>query len=609
MRAEKQLSDESCGGGQDADLLSQIIRDQQLYPLFQPIVDLSTGECIGQEALIRGPANSGLHKPCHLFNAAIVNHMLHELELACRRRSLECYASEALEGKLFLNVSASLLSTPEHQHGFTAELLEQLGVPQSDIVIELSEQHPFDHHGLTRSAVEHYRRMGFHIAIDDLGTGYSGLKLWSELHPDYIKIDMYFIRNIDRDSVKREFVRSICNISHTLHCHVIAEGIETLEELHTLQELGVRYGQGYLLGRPAERPALLIDPLAVRHGYLQSRVNERMLASADTARALVRSAPAVSPKDLLGDVSNLFKDSPGLNCIPVLVEGEPVGVVRRGELLELFSAQFGRALYENKPVSRLLRTDAPVIESDMPLEKVSQIITEQDESELMQQDLIIVQDRCYLGMASVRDLLKRITELKIRNARYANPLTLLPGNVPINSEIDSLLRRTVDFHIAYFDLNNFKPFNDCYGYSKGDQVIRHLGALLTEHVGSEVNFIGHVGGDDFVVLFRQRDWRRACERVIREFDEYVLGLYKASDLDAGGIWSQDRSGSPCFFPLLGLSVGVVHPDPYKCSSYHEVAELAADAKKMAKKLNGSAIYLSERRQISPAWTPGPVIKV
>ncbi|MBV1788952.1 EAL and GGDEF domain-containing protein [Marinobacterium sp. D7] len=588
----------------ELELLTEIIQQECLFPVFQPIVDLSTGECLGHEALIRGPSGTPLHAPYRLFNAAIRHHLLHRLELLCRRRSIECFAAQTMSGKLFLNVSASLLSSSDYQHGFTIELLQALGIPQENIVIELSEQHPFDNHGLTRSAVDHYRQMGFRIAIDDLGSGYSGLKLWADLQPDYVKIDMHFVRTIDRDSVKREFVRSICNIGRTLHCNIIAEGIETLEELHTLQEMGVRYGQGFLLGRPLEEPVMSLDPLTIRHGYLQSRGGERGSAESDTARALVRGIPAVSPEDRLLEVSEIFRTLPDVGSVPVLVDGEPVGVVRRSDLLELFSAQYGRALYEQKPVSRLMREDALVVPSDLPLERVSQMITEQDAAELVHQELIIVQDGCYLGMASLRDLLKRITELKIRNARYSNPLTLLPGNVPINREIDALLNHATDFHIAYFDLNHFKPFNDCYGYSRGDQVIRLLGMLLTNNTSSDVDFVGHIGGDDFVVLFRSRQWRSICEQVIEQFGQRVRELYRANDLAAGGIWSVDRNGERCFQPLLTLAVGVVHPDPYKCSSYHEVAELAADAKKCAKQQGGDSIYLSPQRHLSQLWRSG-----
>lgn len=582
-------------GQAEAELLTDIIREQRLYPVFQPIVDLSTGECLGHEALIRGPRGTSLHSPYHLFNAAIRNHLLHRLELLCRRCSIESFSAQGMEGKLFLNVSASLLSTPEHQHGFTADLLSELGIPLENIVIELSEQHPFDHHGLTRTAVDHYREMGFHIAIDDLGSGYSGLKLWSELQPDYVKIDMHFIRGIDRDSVKREFVRSICNIGHTLDCKIIAEGIETLEELHALQDMGVRYGQGFLLGRPASEPDLLMEPLVVRHGYLQRRGDARKLAQAETARVLVRTIPAVSPDDHLQQVNEIMRNDPQIIAVPVLVDGEPVGVVRRADLLETFSAQYGRALYEHKPVSRLMRDDALIVPADMPLEKVSMLVTEQEQSLLIQQDLVIIEDGCYLGMATVRDLLKWMTELRIRNARFANSLTLLPGNVPINAEIDRLLQQASDFHIAYFDLNHFKPFNDCYGYSRGDEVIRELSELISLFVSSGDNFLGHLGGDDFVVIFRHHDWRKTCESILSAFAERVQTFCRISDLDAGGIWGRDGNGQTTFFPLLSLAIGVVHPDPYKCSSCHEVAELAGEAKQQAKALGGNALHLSTRR--------------
>ncbi|WP_432697459.1 GGDEF domain-containing protein [Marinobacterium sp. YM272] len=582
-------------GQAEAELLTEIIREQRLYPVFQPIVDLSTGECFGHEALIRGPEGTSLYSPYHLFNAAIRNHLQHRLELLCRRCSVERYSALGLQGKLFLNVSASLLSTPEHQHGFTAELLGELGIPQENIVIELSEQHPFDHHGLTRSAVDHYREMGFHIAIDDLGSGYSGLKLWSELHPDYVKIDMHFVRGIERDSVKREFVRAICNIGDTLDCKIIAEGIETLEELHALQEMGVRYGQGFLLGRPAREPDLLIEPLVVRHGYLQSRSDCRMLAQADTARVLVRSVPAVVADAPLHEVSQIFSNDPQVISVPVLVNGEPAGVVRRADLLARFAAKYGRALYEQRPVSRLMQTDVLIVPADTPLEKVSLMVTGQEESLLIQQDLVIVEDGCYLGMGNVRDLLRRMTELKVRNARFANPLTLLPGSVPINSEVDRLLQRASDFHVAYIDLNHFKAFNDSYGYTRGDELIRELGELLVRFVSFDDNYLGHVSGDDFVVLFRHHDWRKTCESILAAFEERVQTFCHAADLEAGGIWAPDRHGQKAFYPLISLAIGVVHPDPYQCSSCHEVAELALEAKMQAKAKGGNALYLSPRR--------------
>lgn len=572
-------------------LLLDIIENKSLYPHFQPIVDLKKNEVIGHEALIRGPVDSVMRSPGALFQTAIENDLLHSLELLSRRRSLERFAELKPGGKLFLNISASLLGTPEHTEGFTAELLQELGISIEDIVIELSEQHPFDKYGLTNSAVEYYRNEGFQVAVDDLGTGYSGLKLWSELNPEYVKIDRHFVSHIDTDAVKREFVRAIYNISHTMGCKVIAEGIERQEEVATLLDLGISLGQGFYLGYPSPEPALcslvFCDP--------SSPNNEKaLLEHGEMAVSLLRQAPAVSADDSVLFVSEQFQVNPELSALPVIREGIPLGVVKKSDLLELFSTQYGRALYEKKPVSRIMSKDVLLVDRQLSLVEVSRLVTDQENSAL-QQDIIITQGGCYFGMGNLRDLLKRLTELKIQNAQYANPLTLLPGNVPINNKVDSLLKSTADFHIAYFDLNNFKPFNDCYGYSKGDQVIRLLGELLGRFAGHEHNFIGHIGGDDFVVVYRTSDWQLSCERILREFDREVRAFYTPKDLQHEGAWSTDRKGSRQFFPLLGLAIGVVHPDPYRCESFHEVAELAAMAKKEAKKNVHSSLYISTRR--------------
>ncbi len=506
---------------------------------------------------------------------------------------MENYAELRPGSKLFLNISASLLGSDKHQEGFTEELLKELDIPMSDIVIELSEQHPFDNYGLTVAAVEHYRKMGFAIAIDDLGSGYSGLKLWNELRPEYVKIDMHFISSVDRDPVKKEFVRSICNIAQAMHCMVIGEGVERMEELRALQQLGVNIGQGYFLGRPTSAPKAEVDKSFILVDQLDTSA-VKVMDSGDTAFSLLRSSPTLDPDDKIGYVSKLFRQNPELTTIPVLVDGKPIGVVLKSELLEMFSTQYGRALYENKPVRKMLSQKVLVVESSTTLSRVSQIVTNQDEFAL-KQDIIITQDGVYLGMGSVRDLLKRITELKIRNARYANPLTLLPGNVPINREIDMLLRQLIDFRVAYFDLNNFKPYNDCYGYSKGDQVIRLMGELLNRHAQGNNNFVGHIGGDDFVVIFRSADWQECCDRIISEFDDQVRAFYSPQDLQREGIEALDRNGNPTFFPLLGLAIGVVHPDASRCDSHNEVAELATLAKKEAKALPGSALFISRRR--------------
>lgn len=234
--------------------LTSILSHGGLHSLFQPIVSLSQQRIVGYEALSRGPSNSPLHSPLNLFAVARQAGRLSDLEIACRESACRRFSEQQLPGKLLLNVSPESLLEPSHPPGRTLELLQSFGIAPSRVVIELTEQTPTDDFQLLFNALHHYRAMGFSIALDDLGAGYSSLRLWSELRPDYVKIDRHFIDGIHLDPLKREFVGSILQIARTARAQVIAEGIELQEELLTLRDMGVDLLQGYLLGRPQEHP-------------------------------------------------------------------------------------------------------------------------------------------------------------------------------------------------------------------------------------------------------------------------------------------------------------------------------------------------------------------
>ncbi|MBJ7552623.1 bifunctional diguanylate cyclase/phosphodiesterase [Marinomonas ostreistagni] len=567
-------------------LLNQILVEGLITPLFQPIYDLTSGHIYGYEALSRGPQNTELFAPDVLFPFAQEQGRLHELELLCRERAISRFTELELPGMLFLNVSASLLSSPDHQKGMTLNILKELGISQRNIVIELSEQHPYDQNGLSHQSVEHYRQMGFQVAIDDLGAGYSGLRLWSELRPNIVKLDKHFIEGIDRDQVKREFVRSIINIAQRLRCSLIAEGIEQQQELDQLLELGVKYGQGFFLQRPNLSPKTQAHPYLITQASLRRRFHNQ---HGETVQTLCRQSIFIESARPLIDVAQLFKQNKDVFALPVLESGKPVGIIRRHALHELFSTPYGRALYENKPALSITSTEVLIVESTVSLASVSAMLTDQD-ADLLNNEILIVKGGQYLGIGHLKDLLKRITELKIQNATYSNPLTLLPGNVPINHEINRRLQAEQDFYVAYFDLNNFKPFNDYYGYAKGDAIIQLVGSILRNVVSAEENFIGHVGGDDFVVIFNDENWCQQCQIILDRFSNEVTTFYDEGELREGGIWSKNRDGEHKFFEILSLAVGVVNPNPKVCDSHHFVAELAAQAKKSAKERGGNQIY-------------------
>jgi diguanylate cyclase (GGDEF)-like protein len=191
-------------------------------------------------------------------------------------------------------------------------------------------------------------------------------------------------------------------------------------------------------------------------------------------------------------------------------------------------------------------------------------------------------------------LLREMTDLQIRHARYANPLTLLPGNVPINEHLEDLLKRRVEFAACYCDLDNFKPFNDNYGYGRGDQVIRFVAQLLTEEVDGQQDFVGHIGGDDYMVIFQSTDWMERCQRILTRFDRDIVSHYNPEDRGNRGIWSENRGGERVFYPLLGLSIGAVSSSGRQFSSCHDIATVASEVKRRAKKTEGSVIFVDRR---------------
>lgn len=164
-----------------------------------------------------------------------------------------------------------------------------------------------------------------------------------------------------------------------------------------------------------------------------------------------------------------------------------------------------------------------MIDISMMVEEASKVITDNSRMDI-EDDFIITSGGKYKGIGKVVDLLKKITDLQIRNARHANPLTMLPGNVPIYEMIDQLLEEKKPFSIAYCDLDNFKPFNDCYGYKQGDEVIKKTAELFLENIDPRLDFVGHVGGDDFIIIFRSPDWERHCNKVLKQFPQQTKAL-------------------------------------------------------------------------------------
>ncbi|MDZ4097920.1 MAG: EAL domain-containing protein, partial [Methylophilaceae bacterium] len=361
------------------DELDMIIAGRDLHAVFQPVINLANAEVLGHEGLVRGPHGSPLHFPLTLFETARNANWLAVVERLSSEVVLEAFGTFGSHSKLFINVS------PESFTQFATNIVailaytHKLGLDPRTIVIELTESTPNFDYQLIKNAAGHYRKMGFEIAIDDLGEGFSSLRLWSELRPEYVKIDKHFIQNINNDSVKLEFVRSIQRIAECSGAKVIAEGIESQAQLSIIKDLKIAYGQGYLFAHPAEslssgvssgvRELILSKKLSV---FPSAAPNSRFMGNLG---GLHEYLDPVSPETTNEEIYTIFETFPHLYSLPVVNHGSPVGLINRYSIIDSFARLYVRELYGKKPCSLLMDSRPLIVEHDMGLHALSDLIT------------------------------------------------------------------------------------------------------------------------------------------------------------------------------------------------------------------------------------------
>ena len=221
----------------------------------------------------------------------------------------------------------------------------------------------------------------------------------------------------------------------------------------------------------------------------------------------------MSPEISNDEVYTLFESNPALYSLPVVRASTPVGLISRYNIIDQFARPYSRELYGKRLCDTFMDSHPLVVEKSMSLHELSDLITNMEPHHLSN-GFIVTEDGHYLGMGSGHALLREITQMQINAARHANPLTMLPGNVPVNEHLDRLLDGGVTFWACYCDLDNFKPFNDAYGFRRGDELIQFTAKLLSDEVVSELDFVGHIGGDDFILLFQSEDWEQRCNHIL-----------------------------------------------------------------------------------------------
>lgn len=313
---------------------------------------------------------------------------------------------------------------------------------------------------------------------------------------------------------------------------------------------------------------------------------------------IVQKCPTITSKTLVSELELLFSDK-YIQGVVIVDEQKPLGLLMKNKLYYHLGTQYGMSLYYQRPAERIMDRAPLIVNADLPLEAVSHLVMGRDESSVY--DLIVVvKDGKFQGVVSIIHLLKNLTELQIRCAFNANPLTGLSGNLLIEERLKAIVHEQLPVAVLYLDLDNFKAFNDKYGFEHGDKALLLTANIINSSLakfGSATtrDFLGHIGGDDFVIITQPAKAESLCQAIIQKFDQEIRSLYSPEDLERGYIKVLNRKGEKEKFPIISVSIAVVHNRECHFSNYLEIGEIAAELKKKAKKMDGSVYLIDKRR--------------
>ncbi|MCL4441999.1 MAG: EAL domain-containing protein [Firmicutes bacterium] len=574
---------------------NELLENKKFRIAYQPIVSLQTGEILAWEALTRGPENSYFFSPAVIFNYAAEVGLLFPLEKVCREIAIKNLGLVDNMQKLFLNIHPHTINDPQFVKGETIKFLKDSHLSPHNMVFEITERQGIHDFHQFNKTLTHYRNQGYRVAVDDAGAGFSSLQAIAEVRPEYIKIDHSLVRDINSNLVKQALLETFVIFAQKIGCTIIAEGIETEAELTTLRSIGVHYGQGYFLARPAyPKPSVRTEALN-KILSLASRNPTGVWQKAFPIGEITELAVQITTDTPVRRLRELMDANELVNGVVVVDGNRPVGLIMRHHLDRYLGTQYGVALYFERPVSMIMDADPLIIDTSIPIEQVSQLSMSRDKLKLY--DYIVVTSENQLhGVVSVQKLLDTMTKIRMEVAKGANPLTGLPGNLTIEREINNRLTEKSPFACICVDLDNFKSYNDRYGFENGDRLILLSARLLTGTVrkyGSSLDFVGHIGGDDFIVLTHKDKAEEICRRYIRYFDRLEKNFYSTEDRNVGGFYGINRQGQETWFPLVSVSMSIADCAGH-CSPEH-LAETTAQLKQYAKSKFGS-IYVRDRRK-------------
>lgn len=566
---------------------------------FKPIVNIHTGETSGVEVLNFYSKNN-LSDIDNLFNEAYKDGILFQLELRLLREKLKIF--KKLKGsknfRFLLTFDGRVFNLKDFHIKDILNILNSFDINLSNIYLNIPNLNC--QHLNIYSFILFFKHYGIKVGIDNFGNGNSDLKLLYDIEPDFIRVDEFFITQIDKDFKKKLILSNLINLSHTLGIKVIAKNIQTKREFFLVKDLNFDFIEGKLITDELEEIAKVKNSYKVVKDLNSKNLRKKEnLSDKKLIKSEIEKIEPITIEAQTIEIFHSFKKNSDRTFLPIIdLSYEPIGVIREKDLKEYVYSFYGKDLLLNKSIGKSLMdftSKCSIVDINTDIEEILEIFSHDYSSE----GIIITKESKYLGFLSAKSLIKILNEKNLNIARNQNPLTKLSGNNLINEYIEEVFENRKDTLLIYFDFDNFKPYNDKYGFRQGDRMILLFSELMQKEFTKYNSFLGHIGGDDFFMGLREiefNDGVKVIKNLIDKFSANAKDFYSEEDRKKGFVVLKDREGNMKKFPLLGASAVIIYirEDSMICS-LEEISDIIAKHKKASKNSPTKLAITSVRR--------------
>jgi diguanylate cyclase (GGDEF)-like protein len=552
-------------------LLGDLSAHVEMY--FQPIVDFTqNGGIFGYEALCRMVDPSGkVLSGEEAFKLARQVNRATDLDRVCYMLALEGKAESIPAGMpLFINVLPQTIL----EGSWLAPLLEslgRLGIDRRDVIIEIVESEDVVPE-LLAGHCDEIRKQGLRIALDDMGSGFNGLRTLAAVHADFIKIDRTIVHEAQGSRVRTVLLEAIISMAQRLGCTVVAEGLERVEDITFCQDLGLLYAQGFYFSPPQKKPVKQVAALPQRDEAYRSPVSDDFRIT-----EFVNPGLSIDINASIDEAKAIFLSNQDAAIAVVLDNARPIGLLRRGVAFSRRHQTLG-ACCDPLPKLVYYNTSPSLLARSLYLDRGE-----------VEPWVMVNEEGRYLGILLPLEIMSQLISRKTTSGSL-HPLSHLTTGPVLRQSLDISLRNNPATQLVYIDLDHFKSYNDRYGFIRGDAMIRLLAEILRlTFQGEQGTLLGHIGGDDYVVILdRARpNLIPALLNVISRFYTLASHLYDSSDWAQGYFTTEDGKQHP----VASVSIAVVNGLGGPLSNSVAAAERAAVLKKIGKSTEGSIIVV------------------